>query len=46
MLSVIISPEQRACLGVFQSATYIIHLQLFFKVEIFKASRRFLNGEV
>lgn len=45
-LFVIIGAEQRVCLGTFQNATYIIHLQLFFKVEIFKDSRGFQNGGV
>lgn len=43
--TVIIGAEQRACLGTFQNATYIIHLNLFFKIEIFKGSRGFPNGE-
>lgn len=43
--TVIIGAEQRACLGTFQNDTYIIHLKLFFKIEIFKHSRSFQNAE-
>lgn len=44
--TVIIGTERRARLGTFQNATYIIHLKLFFfKIDIFKSSRSFENGE-
>lgn len=41
MLFVIKGAEQRACRGTFQNATYIIHLQLFSKVEISKVQGAF-----